>query len=56
MQINNNKNIEFFSKNLFEIFLNYSWNIKNIKKQDLIPEMIVLNLENYLIFIIFTNG
>ena len=56
IQIYNIKNIQLFSQNLNEIFLEYSRSIKQIKKHDLILKIVILSLEVNILFITFANS
>ena len=55
ININNNKNIEFFCKNFVDIFLKAGKSISKTKKYKLIFEIVILYLENYFLFITILN-
>ena len=55
MQIYNNKNIKFFYKDLINVSLKHSQNIKNAKKHDLVFKIIISGLKSRFLFIIFIN-
>ena len=51
IQIHNKKNIQLFSQNHIDVFLEGGWSIKMTKKYDLIFEIAILDLESSLSFI-----
>ena len=55
VKIYNNKSVKLFGKNLIDVALKSGRSIRKFKKYDLILKMIVLGLESYLSFIVFTD-
>ena len=55
IQIYNNKNIQFFRKNLVNIALKGYQNVDQPKKQYLILKMTISSLKSYFSLIFFTN-
>lgn len=56
VQIYDNKNVNFLSKNLVNVALKASWSIKKSKKQDLVLKMSISDLKDSLLFVTFSNS
>lgn len=51
-----NRNIKLLHKNLIDIILKASWNVRSAKKYKLVSEITVSNINDSLLFIIFSNS
>lgn len=55
IQIDNDKDIEFFSKNFIDVFLKASWSIREAKKHDLVLKIAITSFESHFLFIVFSD-
>ncbi len=56
IQINSNKDIKLLSNNLVDIVLKTGWRIGKARKYNLVFEVVVLGIKNYLPLVTFSNS